>query len=120
MATIAPPQQAPQRPQVRTSPTSYEALKEHFAKHPEERLQHPHKWDLSRSDIFFEDNWQPIVAEMQKAGPLHYIPESPYGPYWVGRRPQGDPAYRGPARGLLVELGTWRHHHPRSPRSGRA
>ncbi|MEE4154892.1 MAG: cytochrome P450 [Erythrobacter sp.] len=77
MATLAP-----QRPQVRSSPSAYEALKEHFEKHPEERPQHPHKWDLSRSDIYFEDTWQPIVREMQEAGPLHYIPESPFGPYW--------------------------------------
>ncbi|MBV7258704.1 cytochrome P450 [Erythrobacter crassostreae] len=74
---------APQRPQVRTSPTAYEALKSHFEKHPEERPQHSHKWDVSRSDIYFEDKWQPIFAEMQEAGPLHYIPESPYGPYWA-------------------------------------
>ncbi|QIQ87376.1 cytochrome P450 [Erythrobacter sp.] len=78
MATIAP-----QRPQVRRSPTAYEALKEHYAQHPDERLSHPHKWDVSRSDIYFEDRWQPIFKEMQDAGPLHYIPESPYGPYWA-------------------------------------
>ena len=77
MATMAP-----QRPKVRTSPSAYEALKAHYEKHPEERPSHPHKWDLSRSDIYFEDKWQPIVAEMQAAGPLHYIPDSPYGPYW--------------------------------------
>lgn len=78
MATIAP-----QRPQVRTSPTAYEALKEHYDKHPEERLSHTHEWDVSRSDIYYEDRWQPIFKEMQDAGPLHYIPESPYGPYWA-------------------------------------
>ncbi len=77
MATVAP-----QRPTVRSSPSAYEALKAHYEKHPEERPSHPHKWDLSRSDIYFEDKWQPIVAEMQAAGPLHWIPESPYGPYW--------------------------------------
>ena len=78
MATIAP-----ERPKVRTSPTSYEALKTHFEQHPEERPKHSHKWDVSRSDIYFEDKWQPIFKEMQDAGPLHYIPESPYGPYWA-------------------------------------
>ncbi|MEM9500611.1 MAG: cytochrome P450 [Pseudomonadota bacterium] len=78
MATIAP-----QRPTVRSSPTAYEALTAHFENHPEERLQHSHKWDVSRSDIYFEDRWQPIFKEMQDAGPLHYIPESPYGPYWA-------------------------------------
>ena len=79
MATMAPPA----RPKVRNSPQAYEALKAHFEKHPEERPQHPHKWDVSRSDIYFEDRWQPIFKEMQDAGPLHYIPESPYGPYWA-------------------------------------
>jgi len=79
MATIAPPQ----RPQVRREPTSYDALKKHFETHPEERPKHPHPWDVSRSDIYFEDRWQPIFAEMRKAGPLHYIPESPFGPYWA-------------------------------------
>lgn len=78
MATIAP-----ERPKVRTSPTSYDALKAHFEQHPEERPKHSHKWDVSRSDIYFEDKWQPIFKEMQDAGPLHYIPESPYGPYWA-------------------------------------
>lgn len=78
MATVAP-----ERPKVRSSPTAYEALKAHFEKHPEERPKHPHKWDVSRSDIYFEDTWQPIFKEMQDAGPLHYIPESPYGPYWA-------------------------------------
>ena len=81
MATAAPPK-APPRPEVRTSPTAYQALTEHFKKHPEERPVHSHKWDLSRSDIYYEDNWQPIVAEMQKAGPLHWIEDSPFGPYW--------------------------------------
>jgi cytochrome P450 len=79
MATIAPPQ----RPKVRREPTAYEALKRYFATHPEEHLKHTHPWDVSRSDIYFEDRWQPIFAEMRKAGPLHYIPESPFGPYWA-------------------------------------
>ena len=79
MATIAPPQ----RPQVRREPSAYDALKAHFAAHPEERLQHTHPWDVSRSDIYFEDTWQPIFAEMRAAGQLHWIPESPLGPYWA-------------------------------------
>ena len=82
MATIAPPN-AIQRPQARCKPTSYEALQAHFAAHPEERLQHSHPWDVSRSDIYSEDRWQPIFAEMRAAGPLHWIPESPFGPYWA-------------------------------------
>ncbi len=82
MATIAPPTPV-QRPQVRREPSAYEALKAHWAAHPEERLQHSHPWDVSRSDIYSEDRWQPIFAEMRKAGQLHWIPESPFGPYWA-------------------------------------
>ncbi len=83
MATIAPTPPGIQRPQVRREPSSYDALKAHFAAHPEERLNHTHPWDVSRSDIYFEDRWQPIFAEMRKAGQLHWIPESPFGPYWA-------------------------------------
>lgn len=84
MATIAPPNPTGvQRPQVRREPSSYDALKKHFETHPEERLKHTHPWDVSRSDIYFEDKWQPVFAEMRKAGQLHYIPESPFGPYWA-------------------------------------
>ena len=77
MATIAP-----QRPAVRSSPKAYEALTQHFEDHPEQRLNHPHKWDVSRSDIYADNTWQPIFREMRAEGPLHYIPESPFGPYW--------------------------------------
>lgn len=83
MATIAPTPPAIQRPQVRREPSAYDALKAHFESHPEERLHHPHKWDVSRSDIYAEDRWQPVFAEMRAAGPLHWIPESPFGPYWA-------------------------------------
>ncbi len=82
MATIAPDSPtAP--PQWRTSPTAHQALKDHYAAHPEAMPQHPHKWDVSRSDIYYENTWQPIFAEMQAAGPLHYIDQSPFGPYWA-------------------------------------
>ena len=77
MATLA------QRPECRTEPTAYDALKRHFAEHPESHLVHPHEWDVSRSDIYAEDTWQPIFREMREAGPLHYIEESPFGPYWA-------------------------------------
>ena len=72
-----------ERPQCRTTPSAYQALKQHFAEHPEDKLNHPHKWDVSRSDIYAENTWHPIFREMREAGPLHYIPESPFGPYWA-------------------------------------
>ena len=70
-------------PQVRTSPTAYDALKSHFADHPDQAFHHPHAWDVSRSDIYVEDRWQPIFREMREAGPLHFIEKSPFGPYWA-------------------------------------
>ncbi len=78
MATIAA-----EKPQFRTQPSAYEAIKEHFDKHPDQRMHHSHQWDVSRSDIYAEDSWQPIFRQMREAGPLHYIPESPFGPYWA-------------------------------------
>jgi hypothetical protein len=78
MATIAA-----EKPRFRTEPSAYEALKEHFDQHPDQRMHHTHKWDVSRSDIYAEDRWQPTFREMREAGPLHYIPESPFGPYWA-------------------------------------
>ena len=78
MATAAIP-----RPAVRSSPSAHEALTKHREEHPGERLDHPHPWDVSRSDIYADNRWQPIFREMREAGPLHYIPESPFGPYWA-------------------------------------
>jgi len=78
MATIAPTKQ----PEWTRSPRAHEALKDFWENRPDERPEHPHKWDTSRSDIYAENRWEPIFAEMRASGPLHYIPESPFGPYW--------------------------------------
>jgi cytochrome P450 len=98
MATIAPDPASATHPPIRPlpdpadpeakrdwtrAPAAHEALAAHLEQFPEARPQHPHKWDVSRSDIYYEDRWQPIFAEMQATGPLHYIPESPFGPYWA-------------------------------------
>jgi len=64
------------------SPSAHEALEAHYAANPGSRPQHSHKWDTSRSDIYYENRWEPIFKEMRSEGPLHYIPESPYGPFW--------------------------------------
>ncbi len=87
MATAAPEKPATagsaDAPQWRTSPTAYEKLLQHLDAHPEAMPEHTHDFDVSRSDIYVEDRWQPIFAEMRAKGPLHYIPDSPYGPYWA-------------------------------------
>ncbi|MEL7691884.1 cytochrome P450 [Citromicrobium bathyomarinum] len=64
------------------SPSAHDALEAYYAANPDTRPSHSHKWDTSRSDIYFENTWEPIFREMRAAGPLHYIPDSPYGPYW--------------------------------------
>ncbi|WP_133366228.1 cytochrome P450 [Qipengyuania sediminis] len=77
MATLAA-----DKPQFRTSPRAYDALVRHLADHPEVQWQHTERYDVSRSDIYVEDRWQPIFAEMRSKGPLHHVQESPFGPYW--------------------------------------
>ncbi len=32
--------------------------------------------------LYHEDRWQPVLEQLRAAGPLHYCPESLYGPYW--------------------------------------
>ncbi|WP_336985388.1 cytochrome P450 [Altererythrobacter aquiaggeris] len=74
--------QAAEKPQWRTSPTAYEALSEFLLNNPQKIPSHTEPFDVSRSDIYVEDRWQPIFAEMRAKGPLHYVKESPFGPYW--------------------------------------
>jgi cytochrome P450 len=76
-------QLAPDAPfTYRTSPIAWQALEEWFAANPEARPRHTEPWDVSRSDIFMEDRWQPIFAEMRARAPVNKVEHSPYGPYW--------------------------------------
>ena len=77
MATIAT-----DKPQFRTAPRAYDALVAHLKDHPEESWAHTDPFDVSRSDIYVQDRWQPIFAEMRAKGPLHYVEDSPFGPHW--------------------------------------
>ena len=77
MATIAP-----EKPQWRTSPTASEALEDYFERNPLAEDRHTHPFDVSRSDIYVEDRWQPIFAEMRAKGPMHFVEDSPFGSYW--------------------------------------
>ncbi|MFN3517727.1 MAG: cytochrome P450 [Novosphingobium sp.] len=73
---------APEKFIYRTSPTAAEAFEGWLKEHGQELPKHTHPWDVSRSDIYVEDRWQPIFAEMRAKEPVNYVPESPYGPYW--------------------------------------
>ncbi|WJY19720.1 cytochrome P450 [Alteriqipengyuania flavescens] len=79
MATQAPPQ-APMK--FRSSPTAVEVLDAHLAANPDQVWTHEDPKDVSRSDIYYEDRWQPIFREMREEGPLHYVERSPFGSYW--------------------------------------
>ncbi len=66
----------------RRSPSATEAFEAWLKEHGQELPKHTHPWDVSRSDIYVEDRWQPIFAEMRAKAPINKVPESPYGAYW--------------------------------------
>ncbi|QSB45008.1 cytochrome P450 [Tsuneonella flava] len=75
--------QAAEKPTTwRTEPRAVDALDAALKANPQAMPAHPEKWDVSRSDIYVEDRWQPIFAEMRAAGDLHKVEDSPYGPHW--------------------------------------
>jgi len=38
--------------------------------------------DLGDPRLYREDSWRPHFARLRREDPVHYHPESPYGPYW--------------------------------------
>ena len=42
----------------------------------------PHEWDVTRPEIYAEDRWQPIFAQMRSRAPINKIIGSDYGTYW--------------------------------------
>jgi cytochrome P450 len=44
--------------------------------------QAPHAWDVTRPEIYSEDRWQPIFAEMRAKAPINKIEGSDFGDYW--------------------------------------
>ena len=66
----------------RTSPTASDAFDKWLRDNPQSLAAHTHPWDVSRSDIYVEDRWQPIFAEMRAQAPVNKITGTPYGDYW--------------------------------------
>jgi cytochrome P450 len=66
----------------RTAPTATEAFEAWLKEHGQELPKHSHPWDVSRSDIYVEDRWQPIFAEMRSKAPINKVEGTPYGDYW--------------------------------------
>jgi cytochrome P450 len=42
----------------------------------------PHEWDVTRPEIYSEDRWQSIFADMRARAPINKIEGSDYGTYW--------------------------------------
>ena len=66
----------------RTSPSASDAFEQWLRENPQALPQHTHPWDVSRSDIYVEDRWQPIFAEMRAKEPVNKVEGTPYGTYW--------------------------------------
>jgi cytochrome P450 len=66
----------------RTTPNASDALEAWFREHGDAKPVHTHPWDVSRSDIYVEDRWQPIFAEMRAQAPVNKVTGTPFGDYW--------------------------------------
>jgi cytochrome P450 len=66
----------------RTSPTAMDAFDAWLKEYGQNLPAHTHPWDVSRSDIYVQDRWQPIFAEMRAKAPVNKVTGTPYGDYW--------------------------------------
>ena len=41
------------------------------------------KIDVSDPRLYHDDAWRPYFARLRREDPVHYTPDSPYGPYWA-------------------------------------
>ena len=41
------------------------------------------KFDVSDPQLYQDDTWYPYFERLRREAPVHYVPESPYGPYWA-------------------------------------
>jgi hypothetical protein len=41
------------------------------------------KIDVSDPRLYYDDVWRPYFARLRREDPVHYTPDSPYGPYWA-------------------------------------
>ncbi len=39
--------------------------------------------DVSDPALYQQDSWQPYFARLRREDPVHYVPDSPSGPYWA-------------------------------------
>ena len=79
MATQA---STPEKFVYRTAPSATDAFNGWFKEHGQDMPKHTHPWDVSRSDIYVEDRWQPIFADMRANHPINKVTGTPYGDFW--------------------------------------
>ena len=41
------------------------------------------KIDVSDPRLYHDDIWRPYFERLRREDPVHYTPDSPYGPYWA-------------------------------------
>src|SRR5580692_974418 len=41
------------------------------------------KIDVSDPRLYQDDTWHPYFERLRREDPVHYVPDSPYGPYWA-------------------------------------
>jgi cytochrome P450 len=41
------------------------------------------KVDVSDPRLYYDDAWRPYFERLRREDPVHYTPQSPYGPYWA-------------------------------------
>ena len=73
---------APEKFKYRTAPSATEAFEGWLKDHGKELPVHTHPRDVSRSDIYVEDRWQPIFAAMRAHEPVNKVTGTPYGDFW--------------------------------------
>ena len=39
-------------------------------------------FDVSRAELYAEDRWQDVFRKLRAEAPIHFVPESDFGPYW--------------------------------------
>ena len=39
--------------------------------------------DVSDPQLYFDDVWEPYFERLRRDDPVHYVADSPYGPYWA-------------------------------------
>src|ERR1700712_2291119 len=41
------------------------------------------RFDVSDPKLYQDDTWRPYFDRLRREDPIHYVPDSPYGPYWA-------------------------------------